>query len=81
MVVTEQKGRIFAGRIEFTANGTRSSTGFAGAISRDGTTFTIAEKGGGYCLGEITAPDTIEVTYMEDGSPYSIAVDTFTRQK
>lgn len=81
MIVTEQKDRIFAGRILFTANGTESATGFAGAISRDGKTFAMSEQAGGYCFGEITGPDAVEITYLEDGSPYSASVDFFTRAK
>lgn len=79
MTVTEQKGRIFAGQIVFTTNGTGSASGFAGAIGRDGRTLTITEEAGGYCTGEIVAEDEIELVYMEDGSPYSIAIDSFRR--
>jgi ABC-type transport system substrate-binding protein len=81
MVVTEQKDRIFAGQIIFTMNGTESATGFAGVIGRDGKTFSMSEQAGGYCFGEITGPDAIEITYLEDGSPYSASVDFFTRAK
>ncbi len=79
LVVTEQKDRIFAGHILFTVNGTESPTGFAGVIGRDGKTFSMSEQAGGYSFGEITGPDTIEITYLEDGSPYSASVDSFTR--
>ena len=79
MTVTEQKGRVFAGHIVFTTNGTESASGFAGAIGRDGRTISITEEAGGYCTGEIVGEDEIELVYMEDGSPYSIAIDTFRR--
>jgi ABC-type transport system substrate-binding protein len=80
MVVTEQHGRIFSGYVRFMSNGTESTTEIAGVVGRDDRTFTIVEQDGGYCLGEIIATDEIEMTYMQDGSPYSIAVDSFRRE-
>ncbi len=80
MAITEQKGRLFAGTITFTANGTSSDSGFAGAIGRDGKTLTITEQGGGYCTGEILGPDEIELTYVHDLAPYSVAIDSFRRK-
>jgi len=77
--ISEQKGRIFTGTIVFVANGTTKISGFAGAIGRDGRSLTIAEKDGGYCTGEIVGTDEIELVYMQDGSPYSIAIDSFRR--
>ncbi|OPX61936.1 MAG: hypothetical protein A4E34_01434 [Methanoregula sp. PtaU1.Bin006] len=79
MNVTEQKGRIFAGKILFTLNGNESVSGFAGAIGRDGRTLFITEEYGGYCIGEIVGENEIELIYMEDGSPYSVAIDSFRR--
>jgi len=81
MIVTEQKDRVFAGRILFVVNGTESATEFAGVIGREGRTFAMSEQTGGYCFGEILGPDTIEITYLEDGSPYSASIDAFTRVK
>lgn len=79
LVVTEQKDRVFAGRILFVVNGTESATEFAGVIGREGRTFALSEQTGGYCFGEILGPDAIEITYLEDGSPYSASIDSFTR--
>ncbi len=79
MVITEQNGRIFSGHILYIANGTESSTGIAGAISRDGKKFSMSEQSGGYAFGEILGPDAFEITYLEDGKSYSAAVDSFTR--
>jgi hypothetical protein len=79
MIVSEQHGRIFAGTFVFTANGSETVSGFAGAIGRDGRTFSIAEELGGYCTGEVLGADEIEMIYGEDGSPYSIAIDSFRR--
>jgi hypothetical protein len=79
MNVTEQRGRIFAGEFVFRANGSETRSGFAGAIGRDNRTLSIAEKNGGYCTGEVLAADEIELVYLEDGSPYSVAIDSFRR--
>lgn len=79
MTVTGQHGRIFAGDFAFATNGTVVTSGFAGTIGRDGRTLSIAEKNGGYCTGGMLSADEMELTYMEDGSPYSIAIDSFRR--
>jgi hypothetical protein len=77
--VTEQHGRLFSGRVEFTMNGTRSSLPVAGVISRDGTTFSMVEKGAGYSTGVVLAKNEIELTYMDDNTPFSAAIDTLKR--
>ena len=79
MTVSGQQGRLFAGQFSFRENGTETTSGFAGAIGRDGRTLTIAEKDGGYCSGEILGNNEIELTYVQDGSPYSVAIDSFRR--
>ena len=79
MTVSEQQGRVFSGYITFTSNSTKSTDEFAGVIGRDNRTLTIAEHGGVYCTGEVLSPDEIELIYMQDGSPYSISIDSFKR--
>ncbi len=79
MTVSEQHGRLFAGTIVFTMNGTETTSGFAGAIGRDGRTLTISEKNAGYSFGELLGPDEMELTYVHDKSPYSVAIDSFRR--
>ena len=79
MTVSEQHGRLFSGHFVFRMNGTETEAGFAGVIGRDNRTLTITEQKGGYCSGEVLAPDEIELVYMQDGSPYSIAIDSFRR--
>ena len=51
LVVTDQKDRLFAGRLVFTINGTPYSIGLAGAIAPDGRSFAMAEKDNGYTTG------------------------------
>jgi len=79
MTITEQHGRIFAGDMVFSSNGTSEKSGFAGAIGRDGRTLSITEQDDGYCSGEIIGADEIELTYVQAGSPYSVAIDSFKR--
>ena len=80
MTVSEQHGRIIAGHFTFIANGTQTKTGFAGVIGRDGRTLSLAEEAGGYCTGTVIGADEIELIYLEDGSPYSASIDSFTRR-
>lgn len=79
LVITEQKGRIFAGSLQFVVNGSRISTPIAGVIGRDGRTFSLMERSYGYATGELVADDGIEMTWMHDGSPYGVALDTLRR--
>jgi hypothetical protein len=79
MTVSEQHGRVFSGFITFRSNNTESIDEFAGVVGRDNRTLTIAEHGGGYCSGEVLSPNEIELIYMQDGSPYSISIDSFKR--
>jgi hypothetical protein len=79
MTVSEQHGRVFSGFITFRSNNTESIDEFAGVVGSDNRTLTIAEHGGGYCTGEVLSKDEIELIYMQDGSPYSISIDSFKR--
>ena len=78
-IVTDQKDRIFAGRLLFTINGTQESIGVAGVIAPDGKSFVMAEKDNGYTIGRILSKDEIELTYLHDATPYSAAIDTLRR--
>jgi hypothetical protein len=80
LMVTEQRDRFFSGYFVFRQkSGEESSTGVAGVISRDGRTLTMVEKGGGYNSGVILSSDEIELTYVHDVTPYSVAVNSFKR--
>ena len=79
LTISEQHGRVFSGFITFTSNSTVSTDNIAGVIGRDNRTLTISEREGGYCSGEVLSPDEIELIYMQDGSPYSISIDSFKR--
>lgn len=78
--ITEQRGRLYTGTIVFTPKeGNVTSTGIAGAISEDGRTFSMVEKEWGYSTGRIISKDEIEITYLNDHTPYSAAIDSFKR--
>ena len=80
MVVTEQKGRLAAGHFTFVFNGTTSAPkAMAIAISPDGKTFSLVEKDSGYSTGRIVSATEIELTYYDDQTPYSIAIDSLKR--
>ncbi len=79
ITVTEQRDRIFTGNLTVITNNTILVTeNFAGAIGRDYRTFTLAEESG-YAFGEILDKDEFEMVYVNDASPFSIAIDSFRR--
>jgi hypothetical protein len=80
MVIEEQDGRLFSGHMLFNANGTEWTTEIAGAIGRDNRTLSMVEKDGGYCFGEVIDKDEIDLTYVQDGPEYSIAIDYLKRK-
>ncbi len=78
--ITEQRGRLFTGRLTITVNSTTvvPDENVAGAISRDGTRFTLAEESG-YVSGEILSDDEMEMIYTNDAAPFSVAIDSLKR--
>jgi hypothetical protein len=79
MIVSEQKGRIFAGTFVFgNGNGTETIP-FSGVIGRDGKSLSIPQKTSGYSFGEIVAPGEIELIYVEDGTHYTSSIDTLKK--
>lgn len=79
LTVTEQHGRVFAGTITVVDDTAPVfSAEVAGVIGRDGRSLTVVEESG-YCTGEITGPDTIELVYGNDAAPFTVAIDTFRR--
>ena len=80
MVVTEQHGRIFTGSFTFGMTGTESRYPVAGVIGRDGRTFSVVEKENGYMSGTIVADNEIELVWMDDKTPFGVAIDTLKRE-
>lgn len=78
--ITQQQGRLFTGTIVFMPkDGKVASTGIGGAISEDGKTFSMVEKEWGYSTGRIIGKNEVEITYLNDHTPYSVAIDSFKR--
>ncbi|KQC06682.1 MAG: hypothetical protein APR55_04730 [Methanolinea sp. SDB] len=81
MSVTEQHDRVFSGVMTF-SNKVKSweDKPFAGIIGLEGSTLTIIEEGGGFSSGSVIAPDEIELTYLDIGEPFSIAIDSLKKE-
>jgi len=78
--ITEQQDRIFTGYSLYVMdNGTPVTKNLAGVISIDGTELSLAEQNNGYSTGKILGPDSLELTYLSDNDPISVAVDQFNR--
>ncbi|PWR70472.1 hypothetical protein DLD82_15480 [Methanospirillum stamsii] len=77
--ITEQKDRIIIGHTRFADTGTDVTREIAGIISADGTQLSITEENNGYSTGRIIGPDEIELTYLDDKEPISVAIDQFFR--
>jgi hypothetical protein len=79
MVVTEQQGRIFNGYLRIFWMGKELKPGIAGVIGTDGKTLSLVEQDNGYMSGTIISKDEIELTYLQDTTPYSVAIDSLKR--
>lgn len=78
--ITEQNDRIFIGFTRFTdGKDIDVQKDIAGVINAEGTGFSLAEQDNGYSTGIITGQDELELTYLNDRDPISVAIDTFTR--
>jgi hypothetical protein len=81
LVITEQQDRVFTGSTHLASGDNGKSRPVAGIIARDGRTLAIVEENNGYTTGEITGPDTIELTWRNDRAPVSAALDILKRAK
>jgi hypothetical protein len=79
MIISEQKGRVVAGTFAFGSGPNQTRTDCSGIIGRDGKTLTMTEKDGGYSFGDILSAGEIELTYVYDGNPNSVAIDTLRK--
>ena len=77
--ITEQNGRLFAGNITYTENGTKAVEGFAGAVGLDNKTLYRVEFSEGYSLGTIISENEIEMIYLEDGEMGRVFIDRLHR--
>ncbi|MCX6694323.1 MAG: hypothetical protein NT074_07240 [Methanomicrobiales archaeon] len=69
LTITTQKGPVFTGKKEVfkPVSGRSSLKNFTGVISPSGEVY-ITDEGQGYNIGKFTAPDSLEVVHMVDGS-------------
>lgn len=79
MNVTTQEDRLFAGQVSYIVNGTPSAKPFAGVIGSDGRTIETVEFPGGFGDGIIVSDREIQLIFRNDGTPSTIAIDTFRR--
>lgn len=79
MNVTAQEDRLFRGRVSYVVNGTSVTKEVAGVIGRDGKTFETVEFPDGFGDGMVVSGNWIQLVFRDDGTPSSIAVDTFRR--
>ncbi|MFA5267149.1 MAG: hypothetical protein WC379_04190 [Methanoregula sp.] len=81
--ITSQKGQAFVGYKEYPQvlqNGTKQSEEFSGVINARGEIF-IGEKEAGVIIGDLTGPDTMELSYIEDGDEAKALIIILNRQK
>jgi hypothetical protein len=79
MNVTTQEDRLFSGQIAYVVNGTPLTKQFAGVIGQDGRTVEIVEFPAGFDDGVIVSENEIQLVFRDDGTPSTIAIDTFRR--
>jgi len=81
MVVENQTGRIFWGSMHFNEeNTTPHAVRFAGAISRDGKSFTLTNGDGGYDMDcTIVSQNEIELVYTTDKPSFIVTIDSLKR--
>lgn len=80
MMVTEQHDRVFSGVMTFSNQVFHwEDKAFAGIIGPDGMTLNIVEHGGGFSSGSING-DEIELTYLDTGEPFMVAVDSLKKE-
>jgi hypothetical protein len=80
MVVGNQSGRVFEGTMTFTDQQPPQVVRFAGAISRDGKSFTLVNEDGGYDTDcTIVSDNEIELVYTTDKDPFIVTIDSLKR--
>ncbi|WP_321507502.1 hypothetical protein [uncultured Methanoregula sp.] len=79
--ITKQKGQIFTGRKEYPkSDGKTYYENFSGIVTPDGRVYE-SDSIGGFALGKLTGPDSLELNYLEDGPDAKAIILTLSRQK
>lgn len=78
--ITGQKGQVFIGRKEYESiDGKMNYENFAGIVTTNGE-FYQTDSVKGFSLGRLTAPDSLELIYLEEGNNTKAIVTNLTRQ-
>ncbi|MFA4876391.1 MAG: hypothetical protein WC586_03185 [Methanoregula sp.] len=79
--ITKQKGQAFVGRKEYPrSDGKTYYENFSGIVTMNGEVYE-ADSMGGFSIGRMTGPDSMELNYLEEGPDTKALVLTLTRQK
>jgi hypothetical protein len=79
--ISVQKGQIFTGRKEYPKlDGKTYYENFSGIVTMNGEIYE-ADSEAGFSIGKLTAPDSLELNYLEDGKDTKAIIMHLTRQK
>lgn len=78
--ISKQKGHIFTGRKEYPrTDGKTYYENFSGMVSMNGDVYE-ADSLGGFSIGKLTGPNTMELYYLEEGNDTKAIIITLSRQ-
>jgi hypothetical protein len=79
--ITKQKGQIFTGKKEYMkTDGKTYYESFSGMVTMNGEVYE-ADSLGGFAIGKLTGPDSLELNYLEEGPDTKAIILTLNRQK
>ncbi len=79
--ISQQKGQVFIGQKEYPrTDGKTYYENMTGVITTNGE-FYEADSNGGFSIGKLTGPDSLEIVYLEEGKDTKAIVIHLTRQK
>ena len=79
--ISKQKGQVFVGRKEYPrSDGKTYYENFSGIVTMNGEVYE-ADSNGGFSLGRLTSPNTMELNYLEEGADTKAIIITLSRQK
>ncbi|MFA4850423.1 MAG: hypothetical protein WC626_11915 [Methanoregula sp.] len=79
--ISKQKGQVFTGRKEYPrTDGKTYYENFAGIVTMNGEIYE-ADSMGGFSIGKLTGPNSMELNYIEEGNDTKAIILTLSRQK
>jgi hypothetical protein len=79
--ISKQKGQIFTGRKEYPrTDGKTYYENFVGMVTMNGEIYE-ADSLGGFSIGKLTGPNSMELNYIEEGNDTKAIIITLSRQK